>query len=103
VSTSGDGLQWEPEQSSTERPPETGRDAAQATLRVRFPPRPCRYVRLEFERRGWLMLDEVEVYGPSPQRGESLPSQNATLQWHGTPVSAALRPFCSCLEVRGGR
>ncbi len=103
VSTSTDGLHWEPQQSTTERPPETGRDAAQATLRVRFPPRPCRYVRLEFERRGWLMLDEVEVYGASPQRGESVPSQNATLQSHGTPASAAVRPFCSCLEVGGGR
>ena len=65
VSTSADGLHWEPDQPTTERPPETGRDAAQATLRVRFAPRPCRYVRLEFQRRGWLMLDEVEVYGPS--------------------------------------
>lgn len=69
VSTSPDGLQWAPEQSTTDRPPETGRDAAQATLRVRFPPRPCRYVRLEFQRRGWLMLDEVEVYGPSQIAG----------------------------------
>ncbi len=66
VSTSADGLHWEPDQTTTERPPETGHDAAQATLRLRFPPRPCRYVRLEFQRHGWLMLDEVEVYGPSP-------------------------------------
>lgn len=70
VSTSADGLHWEPDQASTERPPETGRDAAQGTLRFRFPPRPCRYVRLEFERRGWLMLDEVEVYGSYPCRAE---------------------------------
>ena len=26
-------------------------------------PGPCRYVRLEFQPRGWLMLDEVEVFG----------------------------------------
>ena len=64
VSTSVDGRHWEPDQSTAERPPESGHDSAQATLRVRFPSRPCRYVRLEFQRHGWLMLDEVEVYGP---------------------------------------
>jgi len=65
VSTSTDGLHWEPDQDTAEHPPESGKDAGQATLRVRFPSRPCRYVRFEFERRGWLMLDEVEVYGPT--------------------------------------
>jgi len=68
VSTSLDGTHWEPEQATAERPPETGHDAAQATLRVLFPARSARYVRLEFVRRGWLMLDEVEVYGPGLSR-----------------------------------
>jgi hypothetical protein len=68
VSTSVDGQHWEPSQATSERPPEAGRRAAQATLRVCFPPRASRYVRLEFERRGWLMLDEIEVYGPPDRR-----------------------------------
>jgi hypothetical protein len=63
VSTSADGVRWEADQVAAEHPAENGRDRVAATLRVRFPPRPCRYVRLDFERRGWLMLDEVEVYG----------------------------------------
>jgi len=68
VATSCDGVRWEAEQAVRACPPETGHDAAQATLRVLFPARPARYVRLEFTRRGWLMLDEVEVYGPGLSR-----------------------------------
>jgi len=64
VSTSVDGMHWEPDQATTERPPEKGHQSAVGTLRVRCFSRPCRYVRLEFQRHGWLMLDEVEVYGP---------------------------------------
>lgn len=65
VSTSLDGQRWEPDQATADRPAESGHEAAQATLRVRLAARTCRYVRLEFQRHGWLMLDEVEVYGPA--------------------------------------
>jgi hypothetical protein len=64
VATSLDGRQWTAEQVTTERPVENGQ-AAQATLRVQLAGPRCRYVRLEFQPRGWLMLDEVEVYGKS--------------------------------------
>lgn len=68
VSTSADGRQWTPELTTTEHPPETPpagepRQASTGFMSLDLPARACRYVRLQFAPRGWLMLDEVEVFG----------------------------------------
>lgn len=69
VSTSVDGRQWTAEVVTTQRPAEKQRasepsQALTGYMTVEMPLRACRYVRLQFIPHGWLMLDEVEVFGP---------------------------------------
>lgn len=69
VSTSVDGQQWRPEIVTVQGPPESqpGPQRAPALMgymSVKMPACNCRYVRLQFVPHGWLMLDEVEVFGP---------------------------------------
>lgn len=62
VSTSADGQSWTPAGETRERPPEEGKTPASAFMGVAFEPRDARFVRLAFKKRGWLMLDEIEVF-----------------------------------------
>ncbi len=62
VSISADGKKWLPVGVTRERPDESGDKEATGFMAVRFAPREARYVRLQFVRRGWLMVDEVEVW-----------------------------------------
>jgi hypothetical protein len=69
VATSIDGREWTSEVVTEQRPPErqpSQRPAEALTgfMSVEIPVRTGRYVRLQFVPRGWLMLDEVEVFGP---------------------------------------
>lgn len=68
VAVSSDGQQWTKEVVTTQRPPEPTAPNAQESLQghmtVEIPKQSCRYVRVQFDRRGWLMLDEIEVFGP---------------------------------------
>lgn len=62
VAVSTDGKQWFPVGATRERPPETGDKPAVGFMAVQFAPRQARYVRFQFVRRGWLMVDELEVW-----------------------------------------
>ena len=62
VAVSPDGRQWFPVGATRQRPPETGDKPAIGFMAVRFAPRQARYVRFQFVRRGWLMVDELEVW-----------------------------------------
>jgi Domain of unknown function (DUF4855) len=53
---------WHPAGETTERPPETGNQLTGAFMTVPLDGTPFRYVRLQVEPRGWVMLGEVEVY-----------------------------------------
>jgi len=70
VSTSLDGRQWTSEAATAEHPREKqqGAEALTGTMSIEMPVRSCRYVRVQFLPRGWLMLDEVEVFGLPEQR-----------------------------------
>lgn len=70
VSSSGDGREWTPEVATGQHPPEKPpagqpEEALTGYMSVEIPVRTCRYVRAQFVPRGWLMLDEVEVFGPA--------------------------------------
>ncbi|NSW78077.1 MAG: DUF4855 domain-containing protein [Chthonomonadetes bacterium] len=62
VLISTDGKEWHPVGVTRERPGESGDKEATGFMAVRFAPREARYVRFQFVRRGWLMVDEVEVW-----------------------------------------
>lgn len=63
VATSEDGETWSEETPLT-TPSEPASPQPQVTfLEVQLEPRTARYVRLRFERRGWLMIDEIQVFG----------------------------------------
>lgn len=67
VATSLDGREWSEEVRTEDHPAETGDESPVAFMELRLEPRRARYVRLRVERRGWAMLDEIEVYsGASP-------------------------------------
>ncbi len=62
VAVSVDGKQWFPVGATRERPAESGDKPAVGFMAVQFAPRQARYVRFQFVRRGWLMVDELEVW-----------------------------------------
>ncbi|MGD9519752.1 MAG: DUF4855 domain-containing protein [Armatimonadota bacterium] len=62
VATSLDGEQWTEETETRSFPEESGSESLVAFMSVPLTPREARYVRLRLERKGWAMLDEVEVY-----------------------------------------
>lgn len=63
-STSPDGTTWTAEVSVSAQLPEPG-NASQATfVEAALPPGEARFVRLRLQRRGWAMIDEVQVFGP---------------------------------------
>ncbi len=65
VELSADGTTWSTPLVTTERPEETGQKTAAAFMTVRVAPATdARFIRLTFKRRGWLMVDEIECYGP---------------------------------------
>jgi hypothetical protein len=65
VELSADGTTWSAPLVTTEHPEETEQRAAVAFMTVRVAPAVnARYVRLSFKRRGWLMVDEIDCYGP---------------------------------------
>jgi hypothetical protein len=64
VSTSLDGKEWTPEQITTEHPEEPGNKEKATFMSVQLPPTEARFVRVVAERKAWVMLDEIEVYGP---------------------------------------
>jgi hypothetical protein len=63
VATSEDGKTWGEERRLTTPPEPTSQQPLVAFLELQLEPRRARYVRLRFERRSWLMLDEVQVFG----------------------------------------
>ncbi len=70
VELSADGQRWTGPLHITERPAETGTEGVTAFMVARITPATrARYVRLTFVRRGWLMVDEVEVFGLSERAG----------------------------------
>jgi len=62
VSTSVDGKAWSPAGETREYPSEKNKRGAAAFMGVTFEPREARFVRFHFKRRGWVMLDEIEVF-----------------------------------------
>lgn len=62
VATSLDGHEWSPEVALSIAPPEPGGSDMSTFLSGELPPRLARYVRVIVQRRGWAMLDEIEVY-----------------------------------------
>jgi len=62
VDTSADGKTWSPAGETAEHPLEEKKTAASAFMGVTYAPRESRYVRIRFKKRGWLMLDEIEVF-----------------------------------------
>lgn len=62
VSTSADGAEWGNETPLSAWPSESGTKAVAAFVEAVLPGDEVRYVRVRAERRGWLMVDEVEVY-----------------------------------------
>ena len=62
ASTSVDGQTWTPAGDTREHPPEESKAAAAAFMGLSFEPREARFVRFTFKKRGWLMLDEIEVF-----------------------------------------
>ena len=66
VTTSADGETWSAPVQSDAPPAEPGGRGQTTFLTVRLPGTAARYVRIRAERRGWAMLDEVEVFGATP-------------------------------------
>ena len=67
LSTSLDGEEWSEETVVDEHPAEDGKEFLTAFMGVTLEPRQARYVRLRVDRKGWAMLDEIEVYSPPGQ------------------------------------
>mgnify|MGYP003586132995 CR=1 FL=1 len=70
ASTSADGVTWAPAGDTREYPPEESKVAAATFMGLSFEPREARFVRFAFKKRGWLMLDELEVF-PADETGRS--------------------------------
>ena len=68
VATSLDGQKWETMGETTEHPPEVNNRFARGYMTVSAKPKKCRYARLQFDRHGWLMVDEIELFGPNATR-----------------------------------
>jgi hypothetical protein len=64
-STSVDGKTWIPAGETCEHPSEENKMAAATFMGVTFAPCDARFVRFHFKKRGWVMLDEIEVI-PAP-------------------------------------
>jgi len=62
VATSVDGKTWSAAGETRDRPAEENKAAASAFMGVTLEPREARFVRFRFVRRGWLMLDEIEIF-----------------------------------------
>ncbi|MCX7599018.1 MAG: hypothetical protein N2512_09155, partial [Armatimonadetes bacterium] len=62
VATSEDAETWSEETRLATPPEPESPQPAVSFLEVQVEPREARYVRLRFERRGWLMLDEIQVF-----------------------------------------
>ncbi len=64
VATSLDGRTWGPDRITAERPPEPEGSPRTVLgyLSVSFPPERARFLSVKFKPRGWLMVDEIEVY-----------------------------------------
>lgn len=62
VSTSVDGQTWSLAGETREHPSAGNNRAAVAFMGVTFEPRMARFVRFRVKRRGWAMLDEIELY-----------------------------------------
>ncbi|MGC9316743.1 MAG: DUF4855 domain-containing protein [Armatimonadota bacterium] len=62
VATSVDGEVWTEEVTIREHPAESGHEHLAAYMEARLEPRTARWLRLRLARRGWAMVDEVEVY-----------------------------------------
>ncbi|MDD4016793.1 MAG: DUF4855 domain-containing protein [Kiritimatiellae bacterium] len=62
VSTSVDGKTWSPAGETREFPAEKNKLSATAFMGVTFEPREARFVRFHVQRRGWVMLDEIEIF-----------------------------------------
>ena len=61
TATSADGKTWVAAGETREHPPEKNTPAA-AFMGLAFEPREARFVRFNFKKRGWLMLDEIEIF-----------------------------------------
>jgi hypothetical protein len=62
VSTSLDGVDWSQETPLSAAPAEAGDRGQAAFLEAKVVPAEARYVKVRAQRKGWLMLDEVEAY-----------------------------------------
>lgn len=71
VLTSRDGVHWSTPSIAEEHPPETKDQSLKTYMVVELLPQECRYVQLQFDRHGWLMLDEIEVFEPKPAKTSS--------------------------------
>ena len=60
VALSLDADNWQHVATVASRAPNSDR-SAQAYLTAHFDARACRFVKLDFQRRGWLVVDEIEV------------------------------------------
>lgn len=61
---SDEGQSWMAAGTTTAHPPETGKAMVTGFMEVYFLPQEARFVRFCLKRRGWAMLDEVEVIPP---------------------------------------
>ena len=57
-----DGADWRPAGSTTQHPGESGEETVGAFMVVPLSTEPFRFLRIEFEPQGWLMLGEIEVH-----------------------------------------
>ena len=62
VATSLDGLAWSEDTSTDVFPTESGNESLAAFMSAQLDVRQARYVRVRLTRKGWAMLDEIEVY-----------------------------------------
>lgn len=63
VATSKDGKTWTEEATAEGLPKDAGSGSTGAFVDVALAPRSGRFVRVRAQRKGWLMIDEIEVYG----------------------------------------
>lgn len=65
LSTSTDGKRWDAGGETNQHPAENGKTAVATFMGVDLEPREVRFVRFHAKRRGWIMMDEIEVF-PAP-------------------------------------
>ncbi len=68
VSTSSDGTSWTPAGTARDHPDEDGKTGVATFMGVTFAPREARWVRFQIKRRGWVMMDELEVIPAARQK-----------------------------------